>query len=57
MTKDIVYCTGDQDVEQAMRLMGDKQVRRLPVVDNDKNLLSARCETIVSPPSKLPRRT
>jgi len=39
MTKDIVYCTGDQDVEQAMRLMGDKQVRRLPVVDNDKNLI------------------
>jgi len=39
MSENIVYCTGEQDVGQAMRLMGDKQVRRLPVVDNDKNLV------------------
>lgn len=39
MTEDIVYCTGDQDAKEAMRLMGDNQVRRLPVVDSDRNLV------------------
>ena len=39
MTKEIVYCTGGQDVEQAMRLMGAKQIRRLPVVDSERNLI------------------
>lgn len=38
-SEDIVYCTGEQDVGQAMRQMGDRQLRRLPVVDNDKNLV------------------
>jgi CBS domain-containing protein len=39
MTEDVVYCTGDQDSEEAMQLMGSKQVRRLPVVDSEKNLI------------------
>jgi CBS domain-containing protein len=39
MTEHIEYCTSDQDTAQVMRLMGDKQVRRLPVVDGDRNLV------------------
>jgi len=39
MTEHIEYCMADQDTEDVMRLMGDKQVRRLPVVDTDKNLV------------------
>ena len=39
MTEHIEYCTTEQDTAQMMRLMGDKQVRRLPVVDSDKNLI------------------
>ena len=39
MTEDVEYCTADQDVQEVMRLMGDKQVRRLPVVDADKKLV------------------
>ena len=39
MTENIEYCTGDQDTEEVMRLMGEKQIRRLPVVDMDKNLI------------------
>lgn len=39
MTEHIEYCTADQDTEEVMRLMGDKQVRRLPVIDADKNLV------------------
>jgi CBS domain-containing protein len=37
MTEHVEYCTTDQDTDQVMRLMGEKQVRRLPVVD--KNLI------------------
>jgi CBS domain-containing protein/lysophospholipase L1-like esterase len=39
MSGDVQFCTPDQDTEEVMRLMGDKQVRRLPVVDMDKHLV------------------
>jgi CBS domain-containing protein len=39
MTEHVEYCTTDQNTDQVMRLMGEKQVRRLPVVDGDKNLI------------------
>ncbi len=39
MTGDIQFCTEDQDAQEVMRLMGDKQVRRLPVIDLDKKLV------------------
>jgi len=39
MTEHIEYCMADQDIDDVMRQMGDKQVRRLPVVDADKNLV------------------
>lgn len=39
MTANIEYCSADQDTEEVMRLMGDKQIRRLPVVDTDRNLV------------------
>ena len=39
MTGDVQFCTVDQDTEEVMRMMGDKQVRRLPVIDTDKNLV------------------
>lgn len=38
MTTDIFAVKPDDFVFEAIRLMGDKQVRRLPVVDNDGNL-------------------
>jgi len=39
MSPCVEYCTVDQDTEEVLRLMGDKQVRRLPVVDGDKALV------------------
>ncbi len=33
MTQEVQFCTLDQDSQDAMRLMGQWQVRRLPVVD------------------------
>ncbi|MGQ3051523.1 MAG: CBS domain-containing protein [Roseateles sp.] len=39
MTPDIVYLTVDQDVDDAKRMMGDRQLRRLPVIDADRKLV------------------
>ena len=39
MTRDPVTCRPDDDLDQAVRLMGDRQVRRLPVVDRDQRLV------------------
>jgi CBS domain-containing protein len=33
-TKDVYTCKPDDDVQDALRIMADRQVRRLPVVDN-----------------------
>jgi len=38
MTPDIVYVFDDQDVTEAARIMKEKQIRRLPVLDRDKRL-------------------
>lgn len=39
MTKGIVYCRTDQSIEDAIHLMEDRRVRRLPVIDDDKRLV------------------
>ena len=39
MTPDIVYCFEDQDVTEAARIMEDKQIRRLVVLNRDKRLV------------------
>ena len=38
MSSPVVYCYEDQDVEEAGHLMEVKQIRRLLVLDRDKNL-------------------
>jgi len=39
MTPDVTCCTVDQDAEEAKRLMGEHQLRRLPVVDDERRLV------------------
>lgn len=39
MTPDVAFCTADQDAEEAKRLMGARQVRRLPVIDDNRRLV------------------
>ena len=39
MTPGIVYCFEDQDASEAAKLMAEKQVRRLPVLDRNKRLV------------------
>lgn len=35
----IVYCRSDQSLDEAVRLMEEHQVRRLPVIDEQKRLV------------------
>lgn len=39
MTGPIVYCLEDQDVEDAARIMEEMQIRRLPVLSDEKRLV------------------
>jgi CBS domain-containing protein len=39
MTPDVVYCFDDQSVEEAAEIMRKKQIRRLPVLNRDKDLV------------------
>jgi CBS domain-containing protein len=39
MSTDIAYCFEDDEVEDAAQLMEVKQIRRLPILDRDKQLV------------------
>lgn len=39
MTKGVVYCSTDQSIEDAIHLMEDKKIRRLPVMNTEKRLV------------------
>jgi CBS domain-containing protein len=39
MTPEVVYCFEDQDVREAVKLMEEKQIRRLPVLNRNKWLV------------------
>ena len=39
MTREVLYCYEDQEADDVLRNMGDMKVRRLPVVDREKQLI------------------
>jgi CBS domain-containing protein len=39
MSREVLYCFEDEDVEDVSRNMGDEKVRRLPVLNRDKRLV------------------
>ena len=39
MSKPILYCRTDEDVEDALRIMEKNQIRRLPVINEKKRLV------------------
>jgi CBS domain-containing protein len=39
MTDDVRWCFDDEDVRDAVRVMSDVQIRRIPVVDRNKRLV------------------
>ncbi len=39
MTEDVKYCFEEDDADEVARSMGDQQIRRIPVVSQDKRLV------------------
>jgi CBS domain-containing protein len=39
MSREVLYCYDDQELDDVARNMGEMQVRRLPVVNHDKRLV------------------
>ena len=39
MTKGIVFCRDSEDLSDALRIMEDKKIRRLPVIDDNKRMV------------------
>jgi CBS domain-containing protein len=39
MTKGIVYCRADEDLDDALRVMESKKIRRLPVIDEKSRMV------------------
>ncbi len=39
MTKGIVYCRDDEELDDALRIMEQKKLRRLPVLDENKRMV------------------
>lgn len=39
MTKGIVFCRDDEDLDDAVRIMEDKKIRRLPVINGKKRMV------------------
>ena len=39
MSKEVLYCYEDEDAAEVARVMGEQQVRRLPVLNRDKRLV------------------
>jgi len=39
MTEGIVYCRANEELGDALRIMEDKKIRRLPVINEDKRMI------------------
>ena len=39
MSNKVLYCNEDQELEDAVRIMENNQIRRLPVINSDKRLV------------------
>jgi len=39
MTKGITYCRENEEVDDVIRIIESKQIRRLPVIDKDKRMV------------------
>ena len=39
MTKDVIYCRDNEDLDDALRIMENKKIRRMPVIDKNKRMV------------------
>ncbi len=57
MTHKIVTCHADDDLQKALDAMAEHQLRRIPVVDNDKKILGIIAQADVATRVDLPEKT
>ena len=55
MSDEVCYCFEDQDADEVLVNMGDIQVRRMPVVDQDKRLVGVVSFTNLASNGEAPR--
>jgi len=39
MTKGVIYCRDNEDLDDALRIMENKKIRRMPVIDKNKRMV------------------
>jgi CBS domain-containing protein len=39
MSEEVIWCSEDDDTQDVLERMGDRQIRRIPVVDEERNLV------------------
>lgn len=39
MSEGVIYCSADEDLNDSLRIMESKRVRRLPVINNQKRMV------------------
>jgi CBS domain-containing protein len=57
MSRDPVTVRPDDDLDEALRLMADHQVRRIPVVDDQRRILGILAQADVAVRAADPRKT
>jgi CBS domain-containing protein len=54
-TRDVVHCRVDQSIEDASKIMASAKVRRLPVIDQDRNLVGIVALADISREGSVPK--
>jgi CBS domain-containing protein len=57
MTRKVVTCRADDDLQKALDAMSEHQLRRLPVVDNENNILGIIAQADVATRANQPEKT
>lgn len=57
MTRKVVTCRADDDLQKALDAMSEHQLRRLPVVDNDNKILGIIAQADVATRVNQPEKT
>ena len=57
MTRKVVTCLADDDLQKALDAMAEHQLRRIPVVDNDKKILGIIAQADVATRVDQPEKT
>jgi CBS domain-containing protein len=57
MTRQIVTCRAEDDLQKALDAMADHQLRRIPIVDNDNKIVGIIAQADVATRVNLPEKT